>query len=423
MSENTSRWAWIPPLYFIEGLPNAVVASLSVGYYMSMGLDNAQIAKLTSCLYLPWFLKGFFGSFVDSVATKRKWIFFCSILFAVCFAGLAFAGFLPNWITVSALGFWILGFASASYDIAADGFYMLALDERRQSFFVGIRNAFYRLSVPFGQGAMLVVAGRCGKLLDSPQGGWAVAFLTCALITAGAGAFFLKVLPHPQADSERAGFDSREILRNMGTAFGEFFRKKGFLSILAFVLFYRFAEAQLLKIVQPFLNAARDCGGLGISLENIGWIYGTAAPVALLGGGIVGGLFVAKAGLKKAIWPMALAMNLPNAIYVYLAYVQPQSLLEVSGLLCAEQFGYGLGFAGYMVYLMKAAAGENRTSTYAIFTSFMALGIILPGFYSGEIQQKLGYCGFFEWVLLCTLVSFFVTFLAYRTLGWIAAEK
>ena len=189
MQKKSSNWAWVPPLYFIEGLPNAIVASLSVGYYMSMGVGNAKAAMLTSGLYLPWFLKGLWGPFVDSVSTKRKWIFFCTAIFAVCFAGLALAGFFPRWIAASALMFWTLGFASATFDIAADGFYMLALDDKSQSFFVGIRNAFYRIAVLFGQGAMLVIAGYFGKFFDSPSGGWAVAFLTCAAVCSIAAAY------------------------------------------------------------------------------------------------------------------------------------------------------------------------------------------------------------------------------------------
>ncbi len=416
MQKTRSHWAWVPPLYFIEGLPNAVVASLSVGYYMSMGVGNAQAAMLTSGLYLPWFLKGLWGPFVDSVSSKRRWILFCSAVFAACFAGLAAAGFMPRWIAASALMFWTLGFASATFDIAADGFYMLALDEKSQSFFVGIRNAFYRAAVLFGQGATLVIAGRCRDFFDSAAGGWAVAFLLCAAIAAMSAAYFSRVLPAPASDARRAGSSARLVAANMRKAFAEFFARKGVVSILAFVLFYRFAEAQLLKIVQPFLYHGRELGGLGLPLESIGLVYGAASPAALLCGGVLGGILVSKTGLKRALFPMAIAMNAPNAIYVYMAHALPESLAEIASLICFEQFGYGFGFAGYMVYLMRASEGENKTSAYAIYTSFMALGIMAPGFFSGAVQEFLGYAGFFEWVLLCTLVSFFVTYLAYRTL-------
>lgn len=417
MSQIRNSWLWVPPLYFIEGLPNAIVASLSVGFYMSMGMGNSEAAMLTSGLYLPWFLKGLWGPFVDSVSSKRRWIVFCTCVFVLCFAGLAAANFLPCWVVASALMFWTLGFASATYDIAADGFYMLALDDKKQSFFVGIRNACYRVAVLFGQGAMLVIAGYFKNFFDSPAGGWAIAFLTCAAIAAISAGLFVRVLPKPAADSARPDSSAVLIFANIKGAFCEFFSKKHILSILAFVLFYRFAEAQLLKIVQPFLYHGAEQGGLGLPLETIGIIYGTAAPIALLGGGIIGGIFISKVGLKKAIFPMAFAMNIPNIIYAYMACVLPESHLQISGLICIEQFGYGFGFAGYMVYLMWASAGKNRTSTYAIFTSFMALGIILPGFFSGAIQESIGYARFFDWVLFCTLVSFYVTYLAYRTLS------
>lgn len=417
MVNTKSAWRWIPPLYFIEGLPNAIVGSLAVMYYTSMGMSNADTAMLTSGLYLPWVLKGLWGAVVDSISTKRKWIAVCTSIFALCFGGLAIAGFMPCWIAASALMFWILGFASATFDISADGFYMLALDEKRQSFFVGIRNAVYRIAALFGQGAMLIIAGKSADFFESTAGGWAIAFLVCLLIALVCVPLFVKTLPYPLEDIQRKSESMRNLWSNIKDAICEFFSKKNILSILAFVLFYRFAEAQLVKIVQPFLRDSVANGGLGMSLERIGLLYGTFAAIALFAGGILGGIFISKIGLKRAIFIMALAINLPNIIYVYLAFAQPQSDIVIGLLISLEQFGYGFGFAGYMVYLMYASSGGSRTSSYALFTSFMALGMMLPGFFSGLLQETLGYLGFFEWILCATLVSFFVTYLAYRTIN------
>ncbi len=401
----------------MEGLPNAIVGALSVGYYKSMGLDNTKTAMLTSLLYVPWVAKGIWGPLVDSVSTKRRWIFFCSAGFVVCLAALAAVQFVPCWIAASAAAFWILGFASATYDIASDGFYMLALDERGQSFFVGIRNAFYRVAVLFGQGAMSIIAGWGALAFSNTGAGWSLSFGVCAALAALCTVFFKLFLPRPPADAVRcAPTCVSKVLGGVKGAFLEFLRKKNIVSILAFILFYRFAEAQLLKIVQPFMLDSREDGGLGMSLSQMGWIYGTLAPVLLLLGGVLGGVLISRAGLRRSMFAMAALMNLPNAIYVYMAVFQPRSAYTVSALIGFEQFCYGFGFAAYMVYLMFVSRGENATSSYAICTSLMALGVIIPGFFSGAVQSAAGYTGFFSWVMLSTVPSFAAAHLAYKTL-------
>ena len=409
--------AWLAPLYFIEGLPNAIVASLSVGYYKSMGMDNASVAMLTSSLYLPWVLKGLWGPVVDAYSKKRSWIFFCSAIFFACLLALSAAQFCKSWTLLTAGIFWILGFASATFDIAADGFYMLALPPRDQSFFIGFRNAFYRVAVLFGQGAMMVFAGSAERLLGSVERGWAVSFGICAAVVGVSLPLLKKSLPSPQIDV--AAFTDGGIsgvFKNMAEAFGEFFTKKNIVGILAFVLLYRFAEAQLVKIVQPFLLDPVSEGGLGMSKEQMGLIYGTLSPIALLGGGFFGGVLISKFGLARCLIPCAAAINLPNVIYVYMAAAQTQNAALNATLISVEQFGYGLGFSSYMVFLMWVSEGRNRASTYALCTSLMALGMMLPGSFSGAVQQALGYLGFFNWILVSTSVSFAVAFWASKLL-------
>ena len=410
-----SAWGWLPQLYFIEGLPNAIVGSLSVTYYKSMGMGNTEVAMLTSLLYLPWMLKGFWGPLVDAVSTKRNWIISCLSVFLFAFLALAAAQFFSVWVIASAAVFWILGFASATYDISADGFYMLALDERQQSFFVGIRNAFYRAAVLFGQGAMVVIAGIAQNAFGGGVAdGWTVSFLLCAAILLVCLPLFKFTLPQPAEDSPRASAEVGEIFGRIKSAFREFFARREIFSILAFVLLYRFAEAQLTRVVQPFMLDSADCGGLSLSLAEIGLIYGTVAPIVLLCGGILGGIFISRKGLEKSLWTMAAAINLPNIIYVYMAVCKPGSNFLIALLIAVEQFGYGFGFAGYMVFLIFASKGKNKTSNYAICTSLMALGLIFPGLFSGKIQSVLGYSGFFVWVMFATLVSFAVTALALK---------
>ncbi len=408
--------SWLSSLYFVEGLPNAIVASLSVGYYKSMGLDNSSIAMLTSALYLPWVLKGFWGPLVDSLSTKRKWIFACMAIFFLSLAGLCFAQFFEGWVMITAAIFWLFAMVSATFDISADGFYMLALDEKEQSFFVGIRNAFYRVAVLFGQGAMMIFAGLARDFFGSVQVGWAFSFGLCALLVGALLPVLKFSLPTPKDDICKSSENSSAVFTNIFVAFKEFFAKKHILTILAFVLLYRFAEAQLVRVIQPFLLDELADGGLGMTQAQIGTLYGTIAPIALLGGGILGGMLISKRGLVNSLLPMACAINLPNFIYVYMSAMQSQSLILNALLISIEQFGYGFGFAGYMVFLMWASEGANKTSSYAICTSLMALGMVFPGFFSGKIQMSLGYYGFFWWIMLATLVSFGVSLLAWRLL-------
>ncbi len=404
--------SWLSALYFVEGLPNAIVASLSVGYYKSMGLDNSTIAMLTSALYLPWVLKGFWGPLVDSFSTKRRWILACGSIFFLSLVGLSLAQFFESWVLITSAIFWLFAMVSATYDISADGFYMLALSEREQSFFVGIRNAFYRFAVLFGQGAMMILAGVAKDFFGTIEMGWAVSFGVCALIVGISLPLLKQLLPIVSTDSPKEVSNAKDIASNIIVAFKEFFAKKKIGIILLFVLFYRFAEAQLVRIVQPFLLDRIADGGLAMTPAQMGMVYGTFAPIALLGGGILGGMFISRRGLAKSLLIMACAINLPNIIYVYMAAVQPQNLILNAFLISIEQFGYGFGFAGYMVFLMWASEGENKTSSYAICTSLMALGMVFPGFFSGQIQMSIGYYWFFWWIMFATSLSFAVSLLA-----------
>lgn len=416
-----SPFSWISSLYFVEGLPNAIVSGLSVAFYKSMGMANEDIALLTGAMYLPWAFKGLWGPLVDSISTKRRWIFFCSVIFSACFLGLCAGMFSSAYIVISAVIFWILAFTSATFDIAADGFYMLALNEQEQSFYVGIRSAFYRFAVLFGQGAMIFVAGFGESYFNSLPLGWVLSLASAAVIVLLAMLQFAIFLPKPPADIPRLDSNHKEVFANIKEAFFEFIKKPHILSILAFAMFYRFSESQLVKMVQPFMLDTKADGGLGLSLSDVGLIYGTLSPIMLLGGGIVGGIWLSHKGMEKALMPMCLAMNLPNVFYVYMAIFQPDSIFQVTTLIALEQFGYGFGFAGYMVYLMRVSKGKMQTSTYAICTSFMAMSLAIPSMFSGYIQKILGsYSEFFTWVLLSALVSIAVTM---RVLYIIKNEK
>ena len=404
-----SPWVWIPTLYFAEGLPYVVVMTVSVIMYKRFGISNADIALYTSWLYLPWVIKPLWSPFVDLFSRKRIWIVLTQLVVGGALAAAALAIPLPHFFRLTLAIFWLMAFASATHDIAADGFYMLALPEHHQSAFVGVRNTFYRLAMIAGQGAIVVLAGS----IEQTSGGniavaWSSAFGVLAVLFLLFAFYHRFMLPVP--DSDRPVFDRRTggIFSEFLQTFSLFFRRKDIVSILAFLLFYRFAEAQLVKLVPPFLLDGREKGGLGLSTSEVGVVYGTVGIIALTLGGLVGGYVVSRTGLKRWLWIMVLAIHLPDAVFVYLSQVQPDHFLMITSAVAVEQFGYGFGFTAYVLFMMMISAGEHRTAHYAICTGFMALGMMLPGMFSGFVQEALGYKGFFLWILLSTVPGFIV---------------
>ena len=593
-------WWWVPSLYFAEGLPFVVVMIVSVILYKRLGISNTQIALYTSLLYLPWVVKPLWSPVVDVLRTKRWWIITTQLLIGAGLAGVALALPTNDFFRWTLAFFWILAFSSATHDIAADGFYMLALPSHDQAWFVGIRSTFYRLAMIVGQGLLVMTAGALetstgfpdvpvqvravaspvgsasfdapawaparqagpirivaaaneldvdlaprtrdevaaiveevhswnirhgfyqeeekgeeqraakpdwlrwledfivrfigpddrsdaplniagdvaiarfaltgpvppGKTIevvferdsgdasfqviegsrfsitesnwnrpfaaviqidhrvDQPtsaafrarSGNFLFAWMSTFYLTAGIFlalcAYHAYALPKPASDHSEAGSAHRWWI-DFASAFITFFQKKHILITIVFLLLYRFAEAQLVKLASPFLLDMRERGGLSLSTGEVGFVYGTVGVTLLVFGGILGGWVAARYGLRFWIGWMALAINLPNLSYVFLAYVRPESFLVINAAIAIEQFGYGFGFAGYMLYMLYAARGSHETSHYAICTGFMALGMMLPGMVSGWLQELIGYQHFFVWVVLATLPSFFVTVLVY----------
>lgn len=403
-----SPWAWISTLYFSEGLPYFAVMSMAVIMYQNLGLSDAEIAFYTSWLYLPWVIKPVWSPFVDLIRTKRFWIVSMQGFMAAAFAGIAF--FLPAafFIQATLAIFWLLAFSSATHDIAADGFYMLALSDKQQSFFVGIRNTFYRCGSIFGQGILVMLAGLLadGTIFPALKGNitlaWSLIFYLLAALFIGLSLYHAFILPHPEK-GERTVVSATKLMQEFIETFVSFFRKKEAGLMFFFILTYRLGEAQLAKITPLFVLASPDKGGLGLSTATVGMAYGTVGAIALLAGGIIAGIWVSKGGLRRWIIPMALAINLPDILYVLLAYMQWNQVWLVTSFVAIEQLGYGIGFAAYMLYLIHIAQGEHRTAHYAIATGFMALGMMLPGMVAGWLEQQMGYTLFFVWVCLCTI--------------------
>jgi len=410
MKNKTTRnaWAWIPSLYFAEGLPYVVVMTVSVILYKRLGLSNTDIALYTSWLYLPWVIKPLWSPLVDNLKTKRFWIISMQLLVGAGLAGVAFTLPAGNFVRYSLAFLWLMAFSSATHDIAADGFYMLGLSESKQAFFVGIRNTFYRFAMLAGQGPLVILAGYLESRSDQLNLAWSITFFMLAGLFAAFFLWHLLILPYPPSDEQRGGKKMSETLNNFLETFASFFRKKGIVTGLVFILLYRLGEAQLVKLASPFMLDDPAKGGLGLTTANIGFIYGTAGVIALTLGGIFGGILVSRHGIGRWLWPMVLAMNVPNLVYVYMAFAQPDHLAVITTCVVIEQAGYGFGFTAFMMYMIYLSRGKHQTAHYALCTGFMALGMMLPGMVSGWIADLAGYQNFFIWVMVCTIPGFLV---------------
>ena len=437
-------WAWVPSLYFAEGIPYFVVNVISVTLFKRLGMSNGDLALYTSLLYLPWVIKPLWSPVVDVFKSKRWWLLVMQAIITVSFALLALS-VSPDVFGLSLVIFYVIAFASATHDIAADGFYMLALGEQEQSLFVGIRSTFYRISSVFGQGVIVVVAGLLEERMGSIPSAWKVTLLLCgalfALLTlwhcrslpkvernlagvhnsdwkaADAGTIEAKAadeMPEPCVPVSGKPAVHRGGWGDMWRVWKTFFMKDGVWLALAFMLLYRLPEALSVKMLTPFLLDPPEAGGLGLSTAQSGLVYGTAGVIALTIGGILGGVYAARRGLRKSMWIMALSLALPCAVYLFLALVQPERMWIVYACVVLDQFGYGFGFTAYMLYMMKFAEGEFVTSHYAICTAFMALSMMIPGLFAGWMQEALGYVGFFIIVMICCLATVFVTLFVRR---------
>lgn len=489
MSNRISPWAWIPTLYFAEGIPYFIVNVISVTMFKRLGMPNGELALYTSLLYLPWVIKPVWSPVVDILKTKRWWILATQFLMTAGFAALALS-VSPTVFGWSLVIFYVLAFASATHDIAADGFYLLALDEKRKSIFVGIRSTFYRLSSVFGQGVVVVIAGLLETRLGNIPAAWRLTLLGCSLIFLLLSLWHFRFLPlaehstenekaemsksrngdtpeatyAPMNRSEGVSSVTAEVpeatfapmkrsaegndgdapettyapmkrsegafsgmteasgmnggfWKNFANVWVTFFSKPGVWTAILFMLMYRLPEAFSVKMLSPFLLDPVEDGGLGLSTTQSGLVYGTVGVIALTLGGILGGLFGAKFGLKRSMAPMAAALALPCAVYLYLAAAQPSALWTVYACVAVDQLGYGFGFTAYMLYMMHFSEGEFKTSHYAICTAFMALSMMLPGLVSGFLEEALGYVGFFTMVMICCIATFFAVLLARRRLS------
>lgn len=408
MSIFRKPWGWIPTLYMAEGIPYVIVMSVATVMYGRLGLSNEQNALYTSWLYLPWVIKPFWSPIVDLFRTKRWWIVIMQFFVGASLAGLAFSLQAPNYVQWSLAMLWLMAFSSATHDIAADGFYMLVLNPKEQAFFVGIRSTFYRIANIVGQGLLIMFAGSLETRMR-PVMAWSATFSLTALLFFFLFAYHARVLPYSTTDAKQQLVDWRNVLLSFWNTFVNFFRKSQIVPALLFMLLYRLPEALFVKICPLFLLDDPDRGGLGLSTGEVGMVQGTVGVIGLTLGGILGGMVAEHGGLKRWLWPMVQSITLPSAVYIVLAYFQPDNLPWISFCVFFEQFGYGFGFTAYMLYLIYFSKGKNATAHYSFCTGFMALGMMLPGMAAGYLQELVGYLNYFVIAMILCLVTFGVS--------------
>jgi PAT family beta-lactamase induction signal transducer AmpG len=402
METDNRPWYWIPFLNFASGLPYAIIISVSVIMYKSLGVNNEDIGVYTSLLYLPWVIKPLWSPFIDLYSTKRKWFLAMQFVISIAFLVVGLSIPMNNFFIISLAVFWVAAFASASNDVASDGFYMLALEKEQQSFFLGIRSTFYRLSMLTGNGLIVIIGGYLEQEYGDKQKAWSYTMIIVGFIMAVLTVYNYFSTPRTETKITNKQTESGPKV-SFGAVFSSFFQKKQIGLALTFILLFRLGESQLLKMLTPFLIDNQDVGGMGLTTQDVGVIYGTFGVISLTIGGIIGGIVISRDGLGKWMLPMILAMHLPIVGFILLSHFHPESVYYVYATVIAEQFGYGFGFAAFMMYLIYIADGESKTSHYSIATGFMALGMMLPGMLSGFIQEYLGYGNFFVWVFVATI--------------------
>ena len=402
-------WAWVPTLYFAEGVPYVAVMTISLILYKRLGLSNTDITLYTSWLYLPWVIKPLWSPFVDMLKSKRWWIVTMQLLIGAALAGVAFTIPGPWWLQASLCFFWLMAFSSATHDIAADGFYMLGLDQHEQAYFVGIRSTFYRIATIFSSGLLVGLAGALQVLTRNIRYSWSLVFYLMAGLFIALWLYHSWALPKPSEDGEKTQKTVSGILNEFKETLFTFFQKPQVWIGLCFMLFYRMPEGLLAKVSALFLVDVAHKGGLGLSDGEYGLVQGTVGVIGLTLGGILGGICASRDGLKRWLWPMVMAITLPDLVYVYLSYVLPSSLLVINVCVFIEQFGYGFGFSAYMLYLIYYSQGNHKTSHYALCTAFMALSMMIPGLFAGALQEAVGYQVFFLIVVAACSLTYIVT--------------
>ena len=400
---------WVPTLYTAEGLPFVIVNVVSVLMYKSLGLADAQIAFFTSLVTIPWALKPLWGPLMEMYKTKKHFVLATQFLGGISFGLIALSLHLPAFFTWTLIFFGIVAINSAIHDTAADGVYITVLTDKQQAQYVGWQGAFYNVGKVLSQGAFVYLAGRLEKSMGVVPA-WTIVMGLFGALLVLLSIYHWRFLPTGGKSSQVKTV--KETLTKFWDVVVTFFEKKYIIWGIVFLVLYRFAEGQAIKIVPLFMRAAREHGGLGLSTEDVGVLYGFFPPIAYILGSILSGYFASKRGLRKALLVLCAFFNIPFVVYTFLAILQPTDFVTITGLVVFEYFGYGFGFVGLILYMMQQIApGRYKMAHYAFATSLMQLGFLIPSMISGFVSDFLGYRDFFIWVMIATIPSFLVAWL------------
>ena len=400
---------WVPTLYTAEGLPFVVVNVVSVLMYKSLGLSDAQIAFFTSLVTIPWAMKPLWGPLMEMFKTKKHFVLATQFMGGISFGLLALTLQLPTYFTWTLIFFGLIAINSSIHDTAADGVYINVLTSKQQAQYVGWQGAFYNVGKLLSQGAFVYLAGYLEKSIGVVPA-WTIVMSLFGVLLVLMSAYHWWALP--TGGQSHQVKSAKETLSTFWNVVVTFFQKKYIVWGIAFLVLYRFAEGQAIKIVPLFMRAARELGGLGLTTEDIGVLYGIFPPLAFILGSVLSGYFTANRGLRKALLILCAMFNIPFAVYTVLAIIQPTNFFVIAALVVFEYFGYGFGFVGLMLFMMQQIApGKYKMAHYAFATSLMQLGFLIPSMISGLVSDYLGYKDFFIWVMVATIPSFLITWL------------
>ena len=405
-----SPMTWVPTLYFAMGMPFVVLNMVCSLMYKGMGVSDTQIAFWTSIIMLPWTLKPLWSPFLEIYKTKKYFVVLTQVVTGLMFACVAFALQLPSFFAVSIAVLAVIALSGATHDIAADGVYMSALSTDEQARWIGWQGAFYNIAKIVATGGLVYLAGIFIEHFGVGKAWMMVMFILAATMLL-LGTYHYFILPNGNDNSQT--FNSQLVRGKLGelwSVFVEFFQKRHIVYYIFFIILYRFAEGFVMKIVPLFLKAPRAQQGLGLDEKEIGLLYGTFGAAAFVLGSILAGYYIARRGLKRSLFQLALVFNLPFVAYTLLAAYQPENLWVIGSAIVIEYFGYGFGFVGLTLFMMQQIApGRHQMSHYAFASGIMNLGVMLPGMLSGMVSDALGYRHFFVFVLFCTIPSLLIT--------------
>lgn len=401
---------WIPTTWFAMGLPFVALSAASSIMYKNMGISDTQIAFWTSLIMLPWTIKPLWGPFLEMFKTRKFFVYITQMFTGILFFLAGLSLHLDHFFAASIGILSIIAFSGATHDTAADGVYLNELSAKEQAQYVGWQGAFYNIAKVISGGVLVYFAGELEKKLGIASA-WMVVLMLYGGTMLALGIYNMRMLPQSTQQQEVHSF--KDGLHTLKDVLITFFQKKYIWFGLLFIVFYRFAEGQAIKITPLFFKAARDEGGLGLTTSQIGLLYGVFGAIAFVLGSIAAGYFVSNKGLsRKTLLLLCAFFNIPFVVYAYLAITLPESLSIIGTAVAIEYFGYGFGFVGLILFIMQQIApGKYKMAHYAFASGLMNLGFMIPSMVSGLVSDYLGYKDFFIWVMISTIPAFLVTWL------------